>query len=119
MTWSPTPIHCDVQAVHCDSTMEKGGREHHEADKSNKKQKLVGVEGKKRILHAPRTDVLQRSEPGKEAREIARIAPDLEDVARGIPKMDTDQPSWQSTRGGVDLPKGSSGESPARWVGSD
>ena len=50
---------------------------------------------------------------------MARIAPDPEAVARGIPRMEKDQPSWQSTRGGVDLPEGSSGESPARWAASD
>ena len=99
--------------------MEKGGRKHHEAVKPNKKQKPVEVEGKTSILHAPRTDVLQRAEPGEEAREMARIAPDPEAVARGIPRMDKDQPSWQSNRGGVDLPEGSSGESPARWVVTD
>ena len=99
--------------------MEKGGREHPEAEKPNKKQRPVGVEGKKRILHAPRTDVLQRAEPGEEAGEMARIAPDPEAVARGIPRMVKDQPSWQSTREGVELPEGSSGESPARWAASD
>ena len=89
------------------------------ADKQNKKQRLVEVEGKKRVLHTPKTDVLQRTEPGEEAREMARIAPDPETVARGRPRMDVDQPSWQSTQGGVDLPEGSSGESPARWAETD
>ena len=110
MTWTPEPIHCDVQVAHCDSTMENGVRDHLKARKPNKKQKRVGVEGKKRILHAPRTDVLQRSEPGEEVREMARVAPDPEAMARGIPRMDKDQPSWQSNQGGVDLPEGSSGE---------
>ena len=99
--------------------MEKGGREHPEAEKLNKKQRPVGVEGKKRILHAPKTDVLQRSEPGEEAREMARIAPDPEAVALGIPRMEKDHPSWQSTREGVDLPEGSSRESPTRWAVTD
>ena len=99
--------------------MENGGREHHEAEKQNKKQRLGGVEGKKRILHAPRTDVLQSAEPGEEAGEMARIAPDPDTVAWGIPRMEQDQRSWQSTRGGVELPEGSSGESPARWATSD
>ena len=119
MTWTPEPIHCEVQAAYCDSTLENRDRDHHEADKTNKKQKSVVVEGKKRILHAPRTDVLQSAEPGEEAREMARIAPDPEAVARGIPRMEKDQPSWQSTRGGVELPEGSSGESPARWAATD
>ena len=50
---------------------------------------------------------------------MARIAPDPEAVARGIPRMDKDQPSWQSNRGGVDLPEGSLGGSPARWAATD
>ena len=50
---------------------------------------------------------------------MARIALDPETVARGRPRMDVDQPSWQSTQEGANMPKGSSGESPARWTETD
>ena len=95
------------------------GRKHHKADKQNKKQRLVEVEGKKRVLHTPKTDVLQRTEPGEEAREMAQIALDPTTVAQGIPRMDEDQPPWQSTQGRVDLPEGLLGESPTRWARTD
>ena len=99
--------------------MEMRGRKHHEADKTNKKKTVIAVEGKKRSPHAPKTDVLERTEPGEEASEVSRIAPDPEAVARGRPRMDVDQPSWQSAQGGAVLPEGSSGESPARWAEAD
>ena len=99
--------------------MEMRGRKHHKADKQNKKKTVVAVEGKKRSPHAPKTDVLQRTEPGEEVSEVSRIAPELEAAARGRPRMDADQPSWQSAQGGAVLPEGSSGESPARWAEAD
>ena len=99
-------------------TVEERGRKHHEAEKTNKKKTVV-VEGKKRDPHTPKTDVLERTEPGEEASEVSRIAPDPEAVARGRPRMDVDQPSWQSAQGGAVLPEGSSGESPARWAEAD
>ena len=62
-------------------TMEMRGRKHHEAEKTNKKKTVLAVEGKKRFPHTPKTEVLQRTEPGEEAREIVRIALDPETVA--------------------------------------
>ena len=100
-------------------TLEERGRKHHEADKQNKKKTVLAVEGKKRNPHAPKTDVLRGTEPGEEASEVSRIAPDPEAVARGRPRMDVDQPSWQSAQGGAVLPEGSSGESLARWAEAD
>ena len=100
--------------------MEKGGRKHHEAEKPNKKKTIVVVEGKKRCPHAPKTEVLQaRTEPGEEASEVSRNAPDPSAVARGNLRMDVDHPSRQSSQTGEVLPEGSSGESPARWAETD
>ena len=100
--------------------MEKRGRKHHEANKTQKKKTIAVVGEKKKYPHAPKTEVLRaRTEPGEEASEVSRIAPDPLAVAWGIPRMDVDHPSWQSSQGGEVLPKGSSGESPARWAETD
>ena len=70
------------------------------------------VDGKKkRIPQAPVTDDLQKSaEPGKGTSEISRVTPDPLSVARGRPRMALDQPSWQASQSGGDLPEHSSEE---------
>ena len=114
ISWTPTPIHCGVQENSGTSAQEHSGEMHGKSkkDKENKKRLiLLGVDEKKRIPQAPKTDDLQRcAEPVKGASEISRMTPDPLSVARGRPRMALDQPSWQASQAGGDLPEHSSGE---------
>ena len=76
--------------------------------------------GKKRTPQAPITDNLQKSaEPGKGASETSRVTPNPLTVARGTPRMDLDQPSWQASQSCGDLPEHSSGEPSTRVAATE
>ena len=114
-SWTPTPIRCGVQEKPSDSTQEKEGKTHGKPKKGrvNKKRCISLDVEKKRTPQAPRTDDLQLSvEPGMGASETLRVTPDPLSVARGRLRMGLDQPSWQASQAGEDLPEHSSGEPP-------